>query len=60
VRALWRIDFATRLRRLFDLLKSRAVAGGTSNLDHHFTPSFHRDQSLKSKRHFNQLREDSG
>jgi hypothetical protein len=50
----------TRLRRLFDLLKSRAIAGGTNNLDHHFTPSFHRDQSLKSKRHFNQLREDSG
>jgi hypothetical protein len=49
-----------RLRWLFDLLKSRAIAGGTNNLNHHFMPSFHRDQSLKSKRHFNQLREDSG
>jgi hypothetical protein len=51
--ALRRIDFPLRLLRLFDRLKSRAIAGGTSNLDHHFTPSFHRDQSLKSKRDFN-------
>jgi hypothetical protein len=54
------IDFATRLRWLFDLLKSRAIAGGANNLSQHFTRSFHRDQSLKTKPKLNQLREDSG
>ena len=31
------IDFATRLRWLFDLLKPRAVAGWANNLRQHFT-----------------------
>jgi hypothetical protein len=49
-RAFRRIDFATRLRWLFDLLKPRAIAGGANNnLSQHFTWSVHRDQSLKTK-----------
>jgi hypothetical protein len=54
------INFATRLRWLFDLLKSRAVAGGANNFSQHFTRSFHRDQSLKTKQKLNHLCEDSG
>jgi hypothetical protein len=54
------IDFATRLRWLFDLLKPRAIAGGANNLSQHFTRSFHRDQSLKTKQKLNYLGEDSG
>jgi hypothetical protein len=42
-------DFATWLRRLFDLLKPRAIAGGANNLTQNFKRSFHRDQSLKQK-----------
>jgi hypothetical protein len=59
-RAFRWIDFATWLRRLFDLLKPCAIAGGTDNLSQHFTRSFHRDQSLKTKQKLNHLREDSG
>jgi hypothetical protein len=59
-RAFGRIDFAARLRRLFDLLKSRAIAGGADNLSQRFTRSFHRDQSLKQNKKLNHLCEDSG
>jgi hypothetical protein len=48
------------LRWLFDLLKPRAIAGGANNLSQHFTRSFHRDQSLKTKQKLNHLGEDSG
>lgn len=44
------IDFATRVGRLFDLLKSRAIAGGANNLSQSFMRSFHRDQSLKQNK----------
>jgi hypothetical protein len=59
-RAFRGIDFATWLRRLFDFLKPRAIAGGTKNLSQHFMWSFHLDQSLKTKQKLNHLREDSG
>jgi hypothetical protein len=59
-RAFRGINFVTRLRWLFDLLKPCAVAGGANNLSQHFTRSFHRDQSLKTKQKLNHLREDSG
>ena len=49
-RAFRGIDFATRLRWLFDLLKSRAIAGGANNLSQSFTRCFHRDQSLKQNK----------
>jgi len=49
-RAFLRIDFATRLCRLFDLLKPRAIAGRANNLGQHFTRSFHRDQSFKQNK----------
>jgi hypothetical protein len=58
-RAFRGINFATRLRWLFDLLKSRAVAGGANNFSQHFMRSFHRDQSLKTKQKLNYLGEDS-
>jgi hypothetical protein len=44
------IDFATRLGWLFDLLKSRPIAGRANNLSQSFTRSFHRDQSLKQNK----------
>jgi hypothetical protein len=44
------IDFATRLGGLFDLLKSRAIAGRANNLCQSFTRFFHRDQSLKQNK----------
>jgi hypothetical protein len=44
-RAFRGIDFASRLRWLFDLLKPRAIAGGANNLNQNFMRSFHRDQS---------------
>jgi hypothetical protein len=50
LRAFRGIDFATRLRWLFDLLKPRAIAGGANNLSQHFARSFHRDQSLKQNK----------
>ena len=59
-RAFRGIDFATRLRWLFDLLKPRAIAGGTNNLSQHFSRFFHRDQSLKTKQKLKYLDEDSG
>jgi hypothetical protein len=59
-RAFRGIDFATRLRWLFDLLNPGAIAGGANNLSQHFTRSFHRDQSLKTKQKLNYLGEDSG
>jgi len=43
-RAFRGINFTTRLRRLFGLLKPRAIAGGANNLSQNFTRSFHRDQ----------------
>jgi hypothetical protein len=44
-RAFRGIDFATRLRWLFDLLKPRAIAGGANNLiSQSFTRPFHHDQ----------------
>jgi len=46
-RAFRGIDFATRLRWLFDLLKPRAIAGGANNLSQTFTRSLHRYQSFK-------------
>jgi|GraSoi2013_100cm_1033763.scaffolds.fasta_scaffold58949_1 hypothetical protein len=49
-RAFRGIDFATRLRWLFDLLKPRAIAGGADNLSQNFTRSFHCDQSLKQNK----------
>jgi len=49
-RAFRGIDFATRLRWLFDLLKPRAIAGGANNLNQNFKRSFHRDQSLKQNK----------
>ena len=49
-RAFRGIDFATRLRWLFNLLKPRAVAGGANNLSQNFTRSFHRDRSLKQNK----------
>jgi hypothetical protein len=50
-RAFRRINFATRLRWLFGLLKPGAVAGGANNLSHNSTwPSFHGGQSLKQER----------
>ena len=39
-RAFRGIDFATRLRWLFKLLKPRAIAGGANNLSQNFTLSF--------------------
>jgi hypothetical protein len=59
-RAFRGIDFATRLCRLFDLLKPRAIAGRANSLSQHFTWSFHRDQSLKTRQKLNYLGEDSG
>jgi hypothetical protein len=59
-RAFRGIDFATRLRWLFDLLRPRAIAGGADNLSQNFTRSFHCDQSLKQNKNGNHLREDSG
>jgi hypothetical protein len=44
------IDFATRLGGLFDLLKSRAIAGRANNLCQSFTRFFHHDQSLKQNK----------
>jgi hypothetical protein len=44
------IDFATWLGWLFDLLKSRPIAGRANNLSQSFTRSFHRDQSLKQNK----------
>jgi hypothetical protein len=49
-RAFRGIDFTTRLRWLFDLLKPRAIAGGANNLSQNFKRSFHRDQSLKQNK----------
>ena len=49
-RAFRGIDFATRLGGLFDLLKSRAIAGRANNLCQSFTRFFHRDQSLKQNK----------
>src|SRR6516225_1352033 len=40
-RAFRGIDFATRLRWLFNLLKPRAIAGGANDLSQNFTRSFH-------------------
>jgi hypothetical protein len=59
-RAFRGIDFATWLRRLFDLLKPCAIAGGANNLSQHFTQSIHRDQSLRTKQKLNHLHEDNG
>ena len=59
-RAFRGINFATRLRWLFDLLKPCAIAGGANNFSQHFTRFFHRDQSLKTKQKLNHLSEDSG
>jgi hypothetical protein len=39
-RAFRGVDFATRLRWLFNLLKPRAIAGGANNLSQNFTLSF--------------------
>ena len=60
LRAFRGINFATRLRWLFDLLKPCAIAGGANNLSQHFTRSFHSDQLLKTKQKLNHLHEDSG
>jgi len=49
-RAFRGIDFTTRLRWLFDLLKPRAIAGGANNLSQNVKRSFHRDQSLKQNK----------
>ena len=49
-RAFRRIDFATRLRWLFDLLKPRAIASGANDLNQHFTRSFH-GITLPRRRH---------
>jgi hypothetical protein len=46
-RAFRGIDFVTRLRWLFDLLKPRAIACGANNLSQTFMRSLHRYQSLK-------------
>jgi hypothetical protein len=43
------IDFATRLRWLFDLLNPCAITGWANNLRQNFKRFFHRDQSLKQK-----------
>ena len=59
-RAFRGIDFATRLRWLFDLLKSCAIAGGANSFSQHFTRSFHRDESFKQNKKLNHLCEDSG
>jgi hypothetical protein len=48
--AFWGIDFATRLRWLFDLLKPSAIAGGANNFSQNVTRSFHRNQSLKQNK----------
>jgi hypothetical protein len=58
-RAFRGINFATRLRWLFDLLKPRAIAGGANNLSQHVMRSFHHDQSLKTKQKIESC-EDSG
>jgi hypothetical protein len=58
-RAFRGINFATRLRWLFDLLKPRAIAGGANNLSQTFMRSFHRYQSLKQEKNLIHLREDS-
>jgi hypothetical protein len=59
-RAFRGINFAPRLRRLFGLLKSRAIAGGANDLSRNFMRSFHRDKSLKTKQQLKHLREHSG
>jgi hypothetical protein len=46
-RAFRGIDFATRLRWLFDVLKPRTIAGRANDLSQNFTGSSHRYQSLK-------------
>jgi hypothetical protein len=49
-RAFRGIDFSTRLRWLFDLLKPGAIAGGANNFGQNFTRSLHRDQSLNQNK----------
>jgi hypothetical protein len=49
-RAFRGIDFTTRLRWLFDLLKPRAVTGWANNLSQNFKRFFHRDQLLKQNK----------
>jgi hypothetical protein len=49
-RAFRGVDFATRLRWLFDLLRPSAIARGANNLCQNFARSFHRDQSLKQNK----------
>jgi hypothetical protein len=51
--ALGRIDFAARLRWLFDLLKPRAITGGANSFDHTLTRFFHSGQSLKQNKKLN-------
>jgi hypothetical protein len=45
--AFRRIDFAARLRWLFDLLKPCAVTGGANSFGQRFALFFHDNQSLK-------------
>jgi hypothetical protein len=52
-RAFRGINFATRLRWLFELLKPRAIAGGANNLSQLFTWFFQNDQSLEQDKKLN-------
>jgi hypothetical protein len=48
-----RIDFAARLRWLFDLLHPRAITSGANSFGQNFTLFFHNDQSLKQDKKLN-------
>jgi hypothetical protein len=48
--ALGRIDFAARLRWLFDLLDPRAITGSANSFSQKFTRLFHQLSIVKTKR----------